>query len=334
MYLIFVNSLEKKMNNGKQQAKVSIHEEQGKWSVLWTMPNPDGSQSVDCWYEGSSWSDLLGSFKYGIAQRLTEGFVPMVQDFSFHSEKTELQQRALMLEYYSDTHMNELLYKTLKEWRLNRSKSEKKAPYLIATNRMLKIVSTFIPQTREELMQIPGFGKQRSMQLGQDICALTVNLERTTSFPLDWVSGQIDSEAFHTWTLKQREERAKRERDTDQRRKEILTAMAAEKTFREICEAIGMNLRDGAQMIEDLDRDGYELKGWIDLQWDIIPDESLNKQMMLEGFEELSDRFLKPVLLRQFTEKELTSKNQDELYAWLRIIRLYYRQSLNDAKAA
>ena len=334
MYLIFVNSLERKTSNGKQQAKISIHEEQGKWAVLWTMPNADGSQSVDTWYEGTSWSDLIGNFKYGVAQRLTEGFVPLVQDFSFQTEKTENQQRALTLEFYAETHMNEGLYQTLKEWRLARSKAEKKAPYLIATNRMLKIVATFIPQNRDELMQIPGFGKQRSMQLASDICNVTNTIPRTTTFPLNWVSDLVDSEALRHWILKQKEERAKVQLDTDQRRKAILSAMAAEKTFSEVCEFAGLNLRDCAQLIDDLDRDGYDLTTWVDIQWDAIPDEILNKQLALEGFEELSDRFLKPVLLRQFTEKELASKNQDELYAWLRMVRLYYRKSLNHASAA
>jgi hypothetical protein len=334
MYLIFVNSLERKSETKTEMGKVSIHEEHGKWTALWTSPDLQGTQQVDCWYEGTSWSDLLGNFKYGVAQKLADGFIPLVQDFSFQTEKSEGQNRALLLEFYSELHMDEPLYQALKEWRLKRSKTEKKAPYLIATNRMLKMVATFVPHTREELMQLPGFGKQRSMQLANELCAITGTMTQPEKFPLIWVKDRVDQPTLQSWLLKQKEERAKRELDAGQRRKAMLLAMTGGQTFVAACEACGINLRDGAQLLEDLERDGYELGGWLQLQWDCFPNDMFNKENALEGFEELSDRFLKPVLLRQFTEQQLAGKNQDEMYAWLRIVRLYYRNSLEKTQAA
>jgi hypothetical protein len=289
---------------------------------------------MDEWYSGEDFEQALRSLKQEQALKWQLGFRPLVADFAGVAEKSDNQIRALMLDYYSESRADEALFHALKEWRLKRSKAEKKAPYLIATNRMLRMVATYFPQSREELLQLPGFGKQRSMQLATEICLMTKDLKQPRPFPLDWVKAEVDESAFEAWAIQQREEKTKREIDADVRRKNMLIAVSTLQTFPDLCATCNVNLRDGAQLLEELERDGYDLISWLDMQWDCFPDELISKEAALEGFEELGDRFLKPVLIRQFSEKELSSKNQDELYAWLRIVRLYYRSTLDQAAVA
>lgn len=334
MEIIYMNRYVKNEDGNKKFAKVAIQELAGKWTVSWTAIISDDQAELNEWYSGDDLEQAIRTLKHEQALKWEIGYRPVVADFAGVAEKSENQLRALMLDYYSESHADEALFHALKEWRLKRSKAEKKAPYLIATNRMLRMVATYFPQSREELLELPGFGKQRSMQLATEICLLTKELNQPRPFPLDWVKAEIDESAFEAWAIRQREEKTKREIDADVRRKNMLIAVSTLQTFPDLCATCNVNLRDGAQLLEDLERDGYNLNAWLDMQWDCFPDQLIGKEAALEGFEELGDRFLKPVLTRQFTEKELSSKNQDELYAWLRVVRLYYRSTLDQAVAA
>ena len=74
-----------------------------------------------------------------------------------------------MLTYYCEEHPNEEMYETLRTWRREQAARERKAPYILATNRVLRMISVFLPQSKEELQQIPGFGEQKT-NMYAEIC--------------------------------------------------------------------------------------------------------------------------------------------------------------------
>ena len=67
-----------------------------------------------------------------------------------------------MLTYYCEENPSEEVYETLRAWRREQAARERKAPYILATNRVLRMISVFLPQSKEELQQIPGFGEQKT----------------------------------------------------------------------------------------------------------------------------------------------------------------------------
>jgi hypothetical protein len=78
MQLVFLNTLEKQSDEGRVvAAQVSIGESQGTWSVVWTEPG-GGSVRTDIWYEGSSWEEMISTFRHGVAVKLGEGYEPVL----------------------------------------------------------------------------------------------------------------------------------------------------------------------------------------------------------------------------------------------------------------
>lgn len=61
----------------------------------------------------------------------------------------------------------------LKEWRSKHYKALKIPAYMVIPNKTLTEIATKIPQTREELMAISGFGEARWEKFGEEILAIT-----------------------------------------------------------------------------------------------------------------------------------------------------------------
>jgi hypothetical protein len=104
----------------------------------------------------------------------------------------------------------------------------------------------------------------------------------------------------------QLEEKSKRDLDSSQRQKAVLQALKDDFTFYGLCEHAGVNVRDGAYLLENLERDGYDLQPWIVSQWHLIPDDVLNKTRAMEGFEELGVRFVS--LITSIYRKRINDK--------------------------
>ena len=62
-----------------------------------------------------------------------------------------------------------VLYKELKEYRLNKSREEKVKPYFLYNNLQLEAIVKAKPKAAEELKDINGFGNVKCEKYGADI---------------------------------------------------------------------------------------------------------------------------------------------------------------------
>jgi hypothetical protein len=179
------------------------------------------------------------------------------------SGKAKLTQ---MLYYYSDLNPNEELDEGLRKWRREQVSREGKAPFILATNRVLRIISTFIPQSMEELLQIPGFGEQKTAMYGTDILKLTGEQHRETSFPLDWVTRSIDMYKFEAWVLEQKEQKVRMELDKETNKRNLLEIVASGASLESLQAGLSMQRRDLLLWVEELEREGYDMEPLVEAE--------------------------------------------------------------------
>lgn len=328
MNLVFMNSLEKKVGDDRViTAQVSIGEHQGKWHLLWSEPGKGGKQEQHNWYEGIYWEEMLDTFRERIMQKTGEGYEPLLKNLysapQFPSEKIKFTQ---MLYYYSQLNGSEEVFEQLRKWRKDQSSKEGKAPYILASNRILKLISAFLPRTKEELLQIPGFGENKVTIYGGDLLAITNAVPQATPspFPLDWVVKEIDETQFNAWVHQQQELKLKSELDKKAAKRKLLEGISQGNNLSQLQEELNVPRRDMIQWIEELDNEGYDVAPWAETELLHVPEEE--RTAAWKGFEEEGTRYLKPVLKRTYNETDLKNQDLDYAYEWLRLLRLCFRK--------
>ncbi|MBP1993481.1 HRDC domain-containing protein [Paenibacillus eucommiae] len=326
MNVVFLNTLEKQAGEERViSAQVSIGEVQGVWQVVWREPSEQGKPAQENWYTGVSWDELLTAFRQGLKEKLYQGFRPLIkgdyEGVQGLSGKTKLTQ---MLNYFSEMNPNEEMYENLRKWRKEQASREGKAPFILATNRMLRILSVFLPHSTEELLQIPGFGEQKTNMYGKEILKLTGEMPRETSFPLEWVVQAIDHNKFEAWVHAQKEEKIRMELDKETNKRNLLELVAGGASLDRLQAALSMQRRDLLLWIEDLEREGYDMEPLVKAELAAVSEEHLLKAWT--AFETEGDRYLKPILQLIFNADELKDKELDYAYEWLRLLRLKFRK--------
>lgn len=71
--------------------------------------------------------------------------------------------------------VNDELYEKLKAWRLNRSRIDGVAPFMIAHNSSLELIAALVPKNSKQLLTIHGFGKIKVELYGPEILAITAS---------------------------------------------------------------------------------------------------------------------------------------------------------------
>lgn len=331
MNLVFMNSLEKLSSEQVLNGQVSICEQHGKWQVFWSEEDPAGKLRQEDWYEGSGWEDMMRVFRNRISEKLGEGFLPVLDgvtdQFETPKGREETQQMILC---YSELNRNEKLYEELREWRRSVAFKDNKAAYFIATNRILGLISAYIPKTKEELKQIPGFGAHRMENYGDAILAITTKYERETEFPLNWVSESLDRKQFTMWYYRQRHVKLRKETDEIERKKTLLEKIEQGASLAELGQQFELTMRETVQWIEQLEEEGYSIDQLVDNELTRIPDTL--REPALAAFAKLGDQYLKPILQSVYGEEPPEGTDLNQVYAWLRILRIHYRR-LQDAMA-
>jgi hypothetical protein len=333
MNLVFLNSLQKRTGEDRVvTAKVSICEQDGLWQVLWAEPNGLGDVEQSVWFEGSGWNEMLSAFRGNVLEKMADGFAPLIDgvtgDLQSINGRAEFVQK---LYHYSDLHKNEEMFDQLRVWRRTQAGKENKAPYMIATNRLLHLVASFLPQTPEELMQLPGFGQYKLNLYGSGILAVTKKAHRDWAFPLDWVAERIDHAQYKLWLHQQQQAFEQKEAEKKQRKLAVLDA-ATKGCDLSALEAMSLARRDAVQLLEELDKEGYDVERIIAEELKSVPQEEQDKA--LSAFNKVGDRYLKPVLKAIYDEEALKSANTDRAYEWLRLLRIRFRKNKEHAKTA
>lgn len=333
MRIVFLNSLEKKDSGAMiQEAQVWIGEEEGIWRMGWNELLADG-QSEDLWYEGSSWSEMLHVYRHRLAAKLGVGFRPVMEGIWDEKEGvTGRGMAAQKLFCYSELNGNEPVYNELTAWRRKKASAERKAPYLIASNRLLRMISVFLPQTADELLQLPGVGENKAGEYGAELLEITKGVERKRTFPLDWVEQEIDGEVFRTWLYKQKEVKYRAEMEKFSIRRAALEALAEGLKVEDICMRTGIERRDAVELLENLEKEGYNTDDLVSAELEEMSE--AEQQAVWHAYEELGDALLKPVLHKVYGTEAAEGSSLDTLYERLRLIRIRYRRQRESARHA
>ncbi|RCW42704.1 HRDC domain-containing protein [Paenibacillus prosopidis] len=326
MQIVFLNTFEKPgAGHHVASAQLSICERQGVWAVLW-MEGEESDGNPQTWFEGTSWEEMIMAFRHGIARMMGEGYAPII-DGMLDDRRTADGSFLSMLQCYGELHANPELFQSLREWRRAKAVEEKKSAYLIATNRMLWMISAFVPKSADELTQIPGWGSGKHASYGQEVLAITGEAARVTEFPLQWVTEQLDTAAYTQWLFKQKENRYKNQMNRQQAKKKILMTVQQGGTLDQLEAELEISRRELMDRIEQLDQEGYDFDSLITRE--LIEVSEDEQQLVLDALSLIGDKYLKPVLQQVYGSSEASQLNKpvDVLYERLRLIRLRFRRS-------
>ncbi|MCR2802535.1 HRDC domain-containing protein [Paenibacillus soyae] len=327
MQIVFLNTFERQTEEGANvSAQLTISEEQGVWGVDW-LEEKEGSET-ERWFEGVSWEEMMTAFRYGIARMMGQGFAPIV-DGMLESERGP-GSYLTMLQCYGEMHANDELFQLLKDWRRKTAASEKKSAYLVATNRMLWMISAFVPQSGEELSQIPGWGKAKQEAYGEAVLHITAGAERATGFPLDWVPGALDAEQYTAWLYKQKENKYKGMMDRQQEKKQILHILQQAGGLDQLQKELKLSRRELLLRIEQLEQEGYDIDPLLDRELSLV--EEGERELIWQALSTFGDRYLKPVLAQVYGEDPQAHAERpvEQLYERLRLMRMSYRRKKHE----
>ncbi|NGZ75880.1 HRDC domain-containing protein [Saccharibacillus alkalitolerans] len=335
MTIVFLNRMEIEHGNEVEAAQVWIEEEGGLWSSGWSREEGLAGPDREIWYEGSVWNEMLAVYRHQLAAKLAEGYRPIIRDtFQEFLESGQRGRFTQKLICYSELHADEELYKRMAAWRRARATEDRRAPYLIATNRALKLICTFLPQTLDELRELPGIGENTVQRYGEALLEHTKNAERAHTFPLDWVERRLDEEEFEAWTYKGKERKFKREAERVRATRLLLEASRSEGatvSLAQIGQDSGLERRELIEMMESLEKSGYNMETVIEHEIQLMPQEQ--RDAVMQAYAELGDSFLKPVLKKIYGEEPPSEPGLDILYEQLRLLRIRYRRENERAEA-
>lgn len=326
MQIVFMNRLSR-ISGGDEEifAQLWIGEDEGAWHLGWRDFEGAEERGDSLWYEGGSWNELLCVYRHGLAVKMGEGYRPLI-DGVFHEDdglSGSRSQEQLKLQYYSEHFGNETVYDELCAWRRGKASSERKAPYILASNRLLRMLSAFLPRTPEELLQIPGVGEGKASQYGGDWLNITSAAYRDHSYPLNWVHAAVDEDSFVSWQYKQKEIKYKKQLERMRLRRMLLQGIEEGLGIEELKALSGVSRREVLEAVEELEKDGYSVEKLIAYELrDVSPSEQVN---VWAAYELMGDAFLKPVLYKAYGEAFSPAEGLDLYYERLRLIRIRYR---------
>lgn len=320
MQIVFLNTFDLHSSDGQIiSAQLSICEREGIWAVMWA----EGTGTPNTWFEGTSWEEMIIAFRHGVAVKMGEGYKPVI-DGMLEERRNAAGGLLPMLQCYGELHSNMELFEALREWRRGIAVSAKKSAYLIATNRILWMISAYIPFSSEELLQIPGWGESKHQAYGVEVLEITNRYSRSTGFPLQWVADEIDLKAFTQWLYKQKEVKYKNDMDRQQQKRKILSFVGQGGTLEQLQTELDLSRREIMDRIEQLETEGYDFEPLITRELADIP--QTEQQLIWETFQQAGDRYLKPVLQLVYGSDGVKDKQVDVLYERLRLLRLRYRK--------
>ncbi|MEF3352050.1 HRDC domain-containing protein [Paenibacillus sp. GYB006] len=331
MNIVFMNQLSvTSEQSGAKYAQLWIGEEEDLWQLGWSSMN-SGEELVDIWYEGGSWNEMMHIYRFQLAIKMSEGYRPLIEGIFHETEEVKQRnQHTQKLQCYSELYSREELYQALCIWRRKKASTERKAPYFIASNRLLRMISTFVPHTLEELRELPGVGENKLAEYGQELLEITTKETREHGFPLNWVVTELTEEEYESWNYRQKEQKYKQELEKFNLKKSVLTGIADGQSLDDLSASTGLNRRELVDFLEELEKSGYDTEMLIakELTW-MTDDE---QELIWNAYDELGTSFLKPILHRVYGEDPAGAGPLDQLYERLRMVRIRYRRQTETSK--
>ena len=329
MQIVFMNRLMKASGSAEERvAQVWIGEEEGVWHLGWRDLLIDGELNDVSWYEGDSWHELLCIYRHDLAIKLGEGYRPIIEGVFHEDEEIPLRGQAVQKLYcYSELHSEESVYAELCTWRRRRAATERRAPYFIASNKLLRLISAYIPQHVDELKQLPGVGQTKASEYGTEILEITAKVERNHTFPLNWVYSELNEEAYRAWVFKQKEQKYKQELNQFRMQSALMRGISEGKNLEQLERDCESSRKEIIEALEELEKAGYDTEPLLQSELKDVTSEE--QTAIWSAFQELGDSLLKPILHRVYGEdKDLVGKgSMDILYERIRMIRIQFRRN-------
>ncbi|CAM3543147.1 HRDC domain-containing protein [Marinicrinis lubricantis] len=326
MQLLFLMTFEKKGLDGTAYpAQLSVSEEKGKLTVTWTEQEHQKRALQEQWYEGSDMEEMEYSMKCGTAAKLLAGYQAWVSSFMPKEllSTTPSDPSMDLIDYYCENEHDSSYYSKLVEWRRAKAKEKGMSPFFIASNRLLKRLCTFFPRTQEQFLLIPGFGLGKWNQYGQELAEILAESDtEETRFPLDWIVGSIDLDAYRSWQLNQRIQQWQQERERLTGHKKLLLGIQQLLPLEQIASLLSCTESEAVKQVEKLSKEGYDITPWAEKQLEQL--DNKEKEKIVKAFKRHGTRFLKPVLTQVYTEEEQSSRGLDALYTIIRLLRMVY----------
>ncbi|WP_084159241.1 HRDC domain-containing protein [Paenibacillus taiwanensis] len=333
MVVVWMTRLEKVTAAGVTiTGLVSAGEEEGKWIVLWEtgvsdpvddMADNHIQQESVTWYEGGVWLEMRAALRAGMARLLSIGFQPalgFMPDTNIHERRMKEQNE--WINCYGDLNVNEMLYERLTAWRREQAMTLKRAPFWIATNRMLRLVSAFVPYTAEELRQLPGFGEAKVRAYADSITAITKTVGRATEYPLNWVRETVSEPLFLKWVYEQEQSKLNNEFRRLVERRLLLEGIQNQMSAERLTAHLKVDRRELLVRIEALVADGYDVHNFIEIELASLSSDE--RQAIQAALAELGVDYLKPVFVRVYGEEALQvgASELQRKYEYIRLVRM------------
>jgi hypothetical protein len=314
------------LHNSSEQShgKMIIYNRQGLYETHWLKSQHD-HEELEVLYSGEEVKEAWRTAQTWMLAKNKDGFQLSTPFFSF--PLTTLPKNLLFqrkLECFGLIHPNEPLFLELKNLRKKLSASIGIPPYFIGTDRLLYVISALCPHQIEELIQLPGIGRNKIEQYGPQIIEITKKYPQLYSFPLHWIHEEISNEDLMFWLIedkllkeKKEEERIKKEQE-DQIR--ILRLVQDNMTIEDASQQLSMSAANYIKKLHQLALSGYDIVPYIRSEVDRIQERDTIQQFAGQlGFERL-----KPIFEQMYGDaNKMPAKERGDRYNQIRLVCTY-----------
>lgn len=316
-----------------EMGKIILLTRNGQVETHWSLITPDQEETV-IYHTDSDLDQAWQHLDNLLFEKIKEGFL-LNQPWMTHFLST-IPPRFLMirkLECFASQSMNSSLFLELKKWRKQAASASHIPPYFIGTDKLLSLIAAYIPQTEDQLLQIPGIGNNKVNLYGNSILEITSRYEQLYTFPLDWIHQKVSLDFFIPWFMserKQKEERRKARVTQEMEEKLRLLEMIEDQVdLEEIAERLSISMSDLLKRIRSLDQEGYDIMNFLEREVEQIQEKSLIEDIAAK----LGSDRLKPIYEKMYGSEgiEMTSKEVGQRYNRIRLVCTYLQLKLKAA---
>lgn len=308
-----------------ESGKIVLFHRGDMYETHWNVQE-DGQEQTDIYYTGP---DLELAWKAAESIRHEKSKEGFLIDSPFITFSLSAVPHSFLfyrkLECFAAKNMNQALFQELRKWRREAANSGNIPPYFIGTDKLLTLLSAFIPQTKEELMQIPGIGKHKLEQYGEAILKITAGFSPPYSFPLDWIQQKVTQEELAAWLLDEKllkeERRLSRLKQEKEEKMRLLDAIHKHAGIQETAERFSISVSQLLKQIRELAKEGYDVLSYLDREVEQVEEKELIRDLVsMMG----SDR-LKPIFEKLYGSGDIPTKEKGEKYNRIRLVCTYFQ---------
>ncbi|MFT9846468.1 HRDC domain-containing protein [Aneurinibacillus sp. REN35] len=253
-------------------AKLALYERDKEYKLVRYHVSVEGEEENFLLYSGTDIQ--VGFEKFTGERRLLRfsGYTPLYPGEASRTQ-TEWNQDMLALsqDYYSPDALG-----LLKEWRRKKAEEQHTAPYMVLEDKVLLLLATFIPRTKEMFLSLPHCGEKRWEQYGPELLALLEG--QTASFHIPQAVA----------------ESAKPSRSQKQERQVLLLTRIQEGVpeLDTLAKELDVSPNTVIGYLEQLIEDGYDIGAYVYSLTESVPYEAI-----MAAVEKIGAEKLKPIYL-------------------------------------